>query len=260
MKFLNSNTVTQPTINMKKRIILLAAMSATLLLAALNFRSDDSSSRLVGAWQTSQGVNETTLICTEKFFSVAIYDLEDKQFVGTYGGRYRLDGNSYIATIEFHSLNPETVGNEFTGRFTLQNGRLTLEENSGSTVYQRLDDGTPGKLAGAWLITGRMRDGQMSKMTPGARRTMKILSGTRFQWIAYNVESGEFSGTGGGTYTTRGGKYTEKIEFFSRDNSRVGASLTFDFSIEGDSWRHKGSSSTGQPIDEVWTRREKIGL
>ena len=68
------------------------------------------------------------------------------------------------------------------------------------------------------------------------------------------------SGTGGGTYTTRDGKYTEIIEFFSRDNSRVGASLTFDFALENGAWRHKGKSSKGEPIDEVWTRREKIGL
>ena len=89
---------------------------------------------------------------------------------------------------------------------------------------------------------------------------MKILSGTRFQWIAYNVETKQFSGTGGGTYTTRDGKYTESIEFFSRDNSRVGASLTFDFSLEDGRWRHKGLSSRGEPIDEVWTKREKIKL
>ena len=245
---------------MKYIIFLLAAISGTLLLASLNFRSGNSASAIVGAWQTSQGENETTIICTEKFFSVAIYNRENKEFIGTYGGSYGLDGNNYVATIEFHSLNPETVGNEFRGQFTLRENTLTLEEQAGSTDYQRLDGGTPGQLAGAWLITGRVRDGQTSKMTPGARRTMKILSGTRFQWIAYNVESGEFSGTGGGTYTTRNGKYTENIEFFSRDSSRVGASLTFDFLMEGDIWRHKGTSSTGQPVNEVWTRREKIGL
>ena len=89
---------------------------------------------------------------------------------------------------------------------------------------------------------------------------MKILSGTRFQWIAYNTETKEFLGTGGGTYTTEAGKYTENIEFFSRDSSRVGASLSFDFSLENGDWRHKGKSSKGDPIDEVWTKREKVGL
>jgi len=186
--------------------------------------------------------------------------LKNKTFTGTYGGSYRLEGHVYVALIEFHSLSPETIGNEYRGRLTLQKGALTLEDDNGSNDWKRVDDGTPGKLAGAWLITGRMRNGQMSKMTPGSRRTMKILSGTRFQWIAYNVETKQFGGTGGGTYTTRNGKYTENIEFFSRDNSRVGASLTFDFSLERGAWRYKGLSSKGDPIDEVWTKREQIGL
>jgi hypothetical protein len=120
---------------------------------------------------------------------------------------------------------------------------------------------SPGKLAGAWLITGRYKNGEVSKITPGVRRTMKILSGTRFQWIAYNVETKEFFGTGGGKYTTVQGKYTETIEFFSRDQSRVGMSLGFDYSLtpEGD-WRHSGKSSKGDPIDEIWTQREKLGM
>jgi hypothetical protein len=100
----------------------------------------------------------------------------------------------------------------------------------------------------------------MSKIVPGARRTMKILSGTRFQWIAYNTETKEFFGTGGGTYQTQNGKYTENIEFFSRDNSRVGSRLEFDFAVDGGNWNHKGLSSKGDPIDEIWTRRELMGL
>jgi hypothetical protein len=105
-----------------------------------------------------------------------------------------------------------------------------------------------------------MVDGNIQKRTPGARKTMKILSGSRFQWIAYNNETKEFIGTGGGTYTTKEGKYSETIEFFSRDNNRVGATLEFDFSlIEGD-WRHSGKSSKGDPIDEIWSKREKIGI
>ncbi len=219
-----------------------------------------SSVNLTGAWQTGPETNQSTLICSENFFSMATYDLTNKRFISTFGGSYRVEGGEYIAVIEFHSLSPEMVGNEYRGAITLRNGMLYIEDGSGSSGWKRLDDGKPGALAGAWLITGRMRNGQMSKMTPGARRTMKILSGTRFQWIAYNVDTKEFSGTGGGTYTTRNGKYTENIEFFSRDNSRVGASLSFDYSLEDGAWRHKGLSSKGDPIDEVWTKREKIGL
>jgi hypothetical protein len=80
-------------------------------------------------------------------------------------------------------------------------------------------------------------------MQLGARRTLKILTGTRFQWAAINIETKEFFGTGGGRYTFENGKYTEHIEFFSRDSSRVGASLGFDGKIESGAWHHSGLSS-----------------
>ena len=247
------------TLNMRRRILICIA---AFLMTFITLSDADAQSplSLVGAWQSVSGDIETTLICSEKYFSVAIYDLKNKRFTGTYGGSYRIEGDQYVALMEFHSISPEAVGNEYRGKAQVQKDALILQEDSGNSQWKRLDDGTPGKLAGAWLITGRVRDGEMSKMTPGARRTMKILSGTRFQWIAYNTETKEMSGTGGGTYTTRNGKYTENIEFFSRDNSRVGASLTFDFSLEDGAWRHKGKSSKGDPIDEVWTKREQIGL
>jgi hypothetical protein len=142
-----------------------------------------------------------------------------------------------------------------------QESEINFGEKGKGERFVRLDMDGPGKLAGAWLITGRYNNGEMSKITPGARRTMKILSGTRFQWIAYNVETKEFFGTGGGTYTTVLGKYTETIDFFSRDQTRVGMSLGFDFALtpEGD-WRHSGKSSKGDPIDEVWSKREKLGM
>ncbi|MDQ2658026.1 MAG: membrane or secreted protein [Bacteroidota bacterium] len=245
---------------MKMNFRLAFATVCTLLLSGSVVSNAQRALSVKGAWQSGPPENHSTMICSDKYYSVAIYDVPNKKFIGTYGGSYRIEGNTYIASMEYHSLNPETVGGEYRGSLKLDNGVLSLSDDSGTSLWKQIDDGTPGKLAGAWLITGRYRDGQMSKMTPGARRTMKILSGTRFQWIAYNVETREFAGTGGGTYTTKDGKYTEHIDFFSRDNSRVGASLTFDFSIENEAWRHKGLSSKGDPIDEVWTKREKIGL
>ena len=89
---------------------------------------------------------------------------------------------------------------------------------------------------------------------------MKILSGTRFQWIAYNSDTGEFLGTGGGTYTTAKGVYTEHIEFFARDNSRVGAKLPFSFELKDGKWHHSGKSSKGDPIYEVWSTRTSLGI
>jgi len=87
---------------------------------------------------------------------------------------------------------------------------------------------------------------------------LKILSGTRFQWVAINIKTGEFSGTGGGTYSFAHNQYTENIEFFSRDNERVGAQLTFDGKIEDGQWHHSGLSSKGDPIYEIWSKFDNL--
>lgn len=218
---------------------------------------------LAGAWEVREGQITTTAIFTPGHYAVTRYDLEGKKFIDTRGGSWRVDGKNVVLTEEFNTADKEQVGKESKNPFTLKGSKLTVSLFHNDTKpkeWARLDAGEPGKLAGAWLITGRMVGDGMQKMTPGARRTMKILSGTRFQWIAYNVETKEFSGTGGGTYRTENGKYTEHIQFFSRDNSRVGQSLEFDFSLEDGNWRHKGLSSKGDPIDEVWTKRERLGI
>src|SRR5690554_5792392 len=88
----------------------------------------------------------------------------------------------------------------------------------------------------------------------GTRKTLKLLTATHFQWFAIDPGKNEFYGTGGGTYSFENGKYTENIEFFSRDNSRVGAALSFDDRIEDDKWIHTGLSSKGDPIHEVWEK------
>jgi hypothetical protein len=119
----------------------------------------------------------------------------------------------------------------------------------------RLDDGEDN-LAGVWRITGRMVDGKLNAIQRRDRKTLKLLSATRFQWMAINPATKEFFGTGGGIYTFKDGKYTEHIEFFSRDNSRVGASLTFDGAVKHGVWNHSGKSSKGDPINEIWTKEK----
>lgn len=212
---------------------------------------------LLEAWTSTLQVGDTTYtqvsIVDESYLSVSIYNQEKQLFLGTYGGKWSLEGDQLALSFEFNTGAPEAVGTTITSTINLEDGRVRFDDDQ--TSWERIDDGTPGDLAGAWLITGRVRDGEMRSRQIGPRKTMKILSGTRFQWIAYNTETKEFRGTGGGTYTTIDGKYTETIEFFSRDGSRVGAVLPFDFSLQDGGWHHEGLSSKGQPIHEVWTLR-----
>jgi len=225
-----------------------------LLIGSLSAFSQD----LNGAWQSGPDENRSVMIVASKFFSVAVYNVKDKTYTGTYGGIWRLEKDQFVEVQEFNTIKPELIGTEKRTAIKVQKDKFSFSDGASFT---RLDNGTPGALSGAWLITGRVTDSGMQKMTPGARKTMKILSGTRFQWIAYNSETKEFFGTGGGTYSTADGKYTETIDVFSRDNSRVGANLEFNFSIiEGGDWRHSGKSSKGDPIDEIWSKREKIGI
>jgi hypothetical protein len=224
------------------------------LLSSVTAYSQD----LTGAWQSGPDENRSVMIVAGKFFSVAMYNVKDKTYSGTYGGTWRLEKGQFVEVHEFNTLKPELIGTEQRTSVKTQKDKLSFKDGP---EFSRIDNGTPGALSGAWLITGRMGDdGTIQKRTPGARKTMKILSGTRFQWIAYNNETKEFFGTGGGTYTTVDGKYTETIEVFSRDNSRVGTKLEFDFSLMEGDWRHRGKSSKGDPIDEIWSKRDKIGI
>ncbi|HCX20629.1 MAG: membrane or secreted protein [Flammeovirgaceae bacterium] len=213
----------------------------------------------IGAWEgefegSSGEKQRGVVIFADGYQVIAVYNAETGAFVSTNGGKWRLEGNTMTETVEFDTKTPERVGSDVTFDIIITDSTLAIV---GSSMFlRRIDNGTPGQLQGAWLMSGRVRDGaSQTRDTSGPRKTMKLLSGTRFQWIAYNTETKEFMGTGGGIYTTENGKYTENIEFFSRDNSRVGASLSFDYELIDGNWHHKGLSSKGDLIHEIWSVR-----
>ena len=208
---------------------------------------------LSGAWHLLNGTIEEILIFQDGYFSHTTYDKINKKFIQTRGGIYSYENDRLKTKIEFSTDDTASIGQAYTYTADIQQGYLTSDINGQSLNWNRVDDGTDA-LAGNWRITGRLNDGEMRQMQRGDRKTLKLMSGTRFQWMAINPATKQFSGTGGGTYTFKDGKYTEHIEFFSRDSSRVGASLTFDGSVNGKVWTHKGTSSRGEPLHEEWTR------
>lgn len=226
---------------------MLALLLSSLLALTSTDPSIDASPGLTGAWQqVREDGTIGTWIITRDHFAIAWYRVNPAKFVSTEGGTWKQTDDGLRLTYEFDTSAPNRVG--------------TSETVKMPKSWKRLDVGSPGALEGAWLMTGRKRDGAISTRTPGARRTMKILSGTRFQWIAYNVETKEFFGSGGGTYGTQNGVYTENIEFFSRDDAKAGRSLEFQYDMVEDAWHHIGKSTAGEPMHEVWNRREKLGI
>lgn len=216
---------------------------------------------IIGAWE-GYSTNEigdklrSVLIIADGYQAISTYDTKTGKFISTNGGAWRLEGNAMTEKIEFDSVNPERVGTEVSFEVVITDN--TIQIVGSEMKLTRIDDGTPGKLQGAWLMSGRVSDGkeQLRDVT-GPRKTMKLLSGTRFQWIAYHTESKRFIGTGGGTYTTADGKYTENIEVFSKDDSKAGLRLEFDYELIDGKWHHKGFSSKGDPMHEIWSVRRK---
>lgn len=216
---------------------------------------------LIGAWEWSEtgeeGLRVKGVVTFSKSYQVAAwFDAETGSFIRTNGGTWILNGNTMTEIAEFNSEDPEKVGLKVS--FDIEwDGEDKMRIVGMDTWAVRVDNGTQGDLAGAWLISGRERNGKFQIIdTSLSRKTMKILSGTRFQWIAYDTETKEFKGTGGGTYTTQNGKYSENIEFFSRDDSRVGTSLEFNYVRNDGDWEHSGKNSRGEPLFEIWTTRD----
>ena len=233
----------------------MALFSLLMLLMSLRYSSQPVQSSITGAWHLQQDKVEEILVFQDGYFSHTTFDKANKKFISTYGGRYKIAGNDLKLKIEFDTRNKEDIGNEKKFSHAILGKQISTNINGSQQSFTRIDEGQDN-LAGVWRITGRMVDGKVNQMQRGDRKTLKLLSGTRFQWMAINPATKEFFGTGGGTYTFINGKYTENIEFFSRDSSRVGASLTFDGNIKDGVWNHSGKSSKGEPINELWTKEK----
>ena len=163
------------------------------------------------------------------------------QFILTRGGFYSKEGKEISVNFEFNSNFKKD---------SLKKLKINWSKDWGKVSDQ------PKDLNGKWLMAGRVIDkGERRRDTSRPRKTMKFLLDGYFQWTAFNIETFQFFGSGGGSYTAENGKYTEHIQYFSRDNSRVGAVLPFDYSLKGTDWHHQGYSSKGDPMHEIWTMR-----
>ncbi len=211
----------------------------------------------VGAWKSQEPTGSTSvMIVAANYLTIASYSVLNKYFERTEGGGFSMDGDQMVYTPEFNSADSTKIGVPINFTVSRKDGVLTLRYKD-AWVWMLVDNAQNVPMAGTWHITQRAQDGvgELIKIhQTGTRKTIKILSGTRFQWIAIDPAVKGFYGTGGGTYKIQNGKYTEHIEFFSRDNNRVGNNLTFNWKLNNGEWDHSGKSSKGDPIHEVWEK------
>jgi len=182
------------------------------------------------------------IIIDKNYFLMTSYKFISNEFIKTIGGFYEKKGERYIVDLEFNSNFRNDSLSKVEINIKSNWKKISLKEND---------------LQGKWLMVGRIRNGKEQRRNlDRPRKTMKFLINGYFQWIAFNTETFQFSGSGGGKYSTKDGTYTEKIEYFSRDNSRVGAKLKFDYELKNEEWNHIGFSSKGDPMHELWIKRK----
>ena len=229
-----------------------------LILTSLVVNGQDFS----GAWKLvdyngKPFAEECIKIYSSGYFMFATYSANGT-FVKAGGGNYETNGKEYAEVLDFYTSDSTQVRKPLTYDFSIKNNELTISAkgHEHAETWRKIDDvSTP--LSGAWRFGARVNEEGVAGQRRGGdspRQTMKILSGKYFQWAAFNFEAKQCSGTGGGTYKLQDNQYTETIRFFSRDNSRVGISLTFDYKLDGTDWYHKGKGTTGNPVSEVWEK------
>lgn len=182
------------------------------------------------------------ILMDSEYFVETQYASNPNQFIKTFGGFYQEKGDEIIVNFEFNS------------NFSTDSLKsISISNKSG---WQKISE-DPKPLQGKWLMAGRVSgDIERRRDINRPRKTMKILVDGYFQWIAFNTATFSFHGTGGGRYTAVNGVYKENIDYFSRDNNKVGISLSFEYLQKGPDWHHKGFSSKGDPLHEIWTFRK----
>ena len=189
--------------------------------------------------ENGQHIHHRILI-DEEYYVETQFTTNPNQFIKTIGGFYKKEGNRLRVYLEFNSNFSED---------SLKHILIERQEGWEKISKKILP------LQGRWLMAGRINgEEERRRDINRPRKTMKILLGGYFQWIAYDTERFSFYGAGGGTYRATAGTYTETIDYFSRNNN-VGISLGFEYVKKGADWYHKGFSSKGDPLHEIWTFR-----
>ena len=170
-----------------------------------------------------------------------VFNTADGEFVLSRGGFFTQNENAYEVQFEFNS--------------DFKKDSLFAKKYIRQTSWKDVSV-SDQKLEGKWLMAGRVKpEGEQRRDLTRSRKTMKILLNGYFQWIAFDTANMSFKGTGGGTYTAEGGTYVETLDYFSRDSKKVGKVLPFEYRRNEDDWYHKGFTSKGEPMHEIWHKR-----
>lgn len=231
-----------------------------LLILTLLFVSTLAFAQIPKGVYTSEIIKDNTstiheIKADDSYIVYTVYMTSPADFKYTLGGFYSLENGVINISLEFNSNYKSDGLKKIEWPIEVSDSNLILKQKK-PLVFTKLPKESQA-LDGKWLFATRGPDeGQERRGEKQARKTMKFLIDGHFQWIAYQTETFKFSGTGGGSFSSKDGQYLENITFFSRDNNRVGATLDFSYEVKDSDWHHKGKNSKGEPMYEIWSLRD----
>jgi len=202
--------------------------------------------------------HEVTKLYSNSYFTYSAYDKNTGEFIEARGGLYALDHLSYKEHLEIDSKEPKHSGSTVDYKASLEDDTfiITNLKTGEQERWLKFDEADNYKVAFCWRIHKKKDEGDATWRTIeyAPRKTLKMMTNSRYQVLALNSKTGQFVGSSGGNWTGSGDTYIENIEFFSKDQSNVGRSLKFNRTFEDGLWLHSGKTTKGELMLEKWHR------
>ena len=281
-------TITKPILTVASLILIISCSPQ-----AENTEGASTEESLEGSWrrisvkdqETGEWINISSNVINEKYLSPTHfcwvnYDIEQDSLLGTGGGTYVYDGNTYTEDIRFFlPAGTQMIGQAIPFEVRFEDGKwyhtgyakvFEFDPDTGENVvtdsakieeiWERTDaSSSQGGLVGTWQLESYKGEGDSLRSEyPDFVNYVKLITPTHFVWVNYQDE---VLAEGGGTYVYDGDTYTETLNFvYPSGSGQVGTVLPFDCKVEGDTWFHTGhiiireENESGEkvPVDSAW--------
>jgi hypothetical protein len=112
-------------------------------------------------------------------------------------------------------------------------------------------------LVGTWrLVSYNYGDQGDLKPAPAGMVALKHITPGYFEWVRYDAQTKQATGTAGGRWILAGDSYTETVEYGFGGAYDVVKEQdhSFKITVEGDRLSQKGKLNNGLAINEIWER------
>jgi hypothetical protein len=247
--------------------------------------------KLVGTWKMVSAKHDgqdsdqpTRLIClkhiTPTHWMWAFIDPATKEITMAATGTYTLEGDKYVELPLYtlgqgvgdirdkpQSFTWKIEGDKWFHTGTISTGvkleevweRQTAPAVEGVVAAVPQEKGTrieKDTLIGTWKMVSAKYDDQESVL-PKQAVCLKHITPTHFMWVYIDPTTKEVSMSATGAYALKDQSYVEQLLY------TLGGGLAalrdkpqnFTWKVEGNTWIHTGTLSSGRKLEEVWERQ-----